>query len=104
MLERTDHPGINDTCGSDSSIVLGCHSSSDDKLPGFKIPKFKGDTLTRDVFLKKICDTFKSAGQALYLEDEVHCAQQIAWSGKFASCIHESVADNAILGFLSTKL
>ena len=65
VLEGTDHPGINDACGSDSSIILGHHLSSDDKLPGFKIPKFEGDTLTGDVFLKKIRDTFKSAGQAL---------------------------------------
>ena len=75
MLEGTDHPGINDACDSDLSIVLAHHSSSDDKLPCFKIPTFEGDTLTGDTFLKKIHDTFKSAGQALYLEDEVHCVQ-----------------------------
>ena len=104
VLEGTYHPGINDACGSDSSIVLGYHSSSDDKLPGFKIPKFERGTLMGDIFLKKIHDTFKSAGQALYLEDEAHCAQWIAWSGIFASCIRKSVADSAILGFLSPEL
>ena len=101
MLKRANHPGIvNDACGSDLSIVLAHHPYSDDKLPGFKISKFEGNMLTGDIFLKKICDTFKSVGQALYLEDEVHCAQQIAWSGAFASHICKSVADSAILGFL----
>ena len=40
VLKGTDHPGRYDARGSDSSIVLAPQSYSEDKLPGFKIPKF----------------------------------------------------------------
>ena len=104
VLGGTDHPGRYDARGSDSSIAHVSQNYSNDKLPGFKVPKFDGDTLTGDVYLKKIKDTFKSAGQGLYLEDEDHCTERIAWSGAFASRIRESVADSATLAFLSTEL
>ena len=50
----TNHPSRHEACGSDSSIVLAPQNYSNDKLPGFKIPKFDGDMLTGDIFLKKI--------------------------------------------------
>ena len=37
------------------------------------------------------------------MEDEAHCTERIAWSGTFASHIRKSVAESAILGFLSTE-
>ena len=56
VLEGNNHPGINDTRGSDLSIILAHRPYSDDKLPGFKIPKFDGDMFTGDIYLKKIRD------------------------------------------------
>ena len=104
VLEGTNHPSRYDTRGSDLSIAHVSQSYSNEKLPGFKVPKFDGDTLRGDIFLKKIRDTFKSAGQAQYLEDDGHCTERIAWSGAFASRICESVADSVTLAFLSTEL
>ena len=66
VLKGTNHPSIHDACGSDLSMVLAHQNYPNDILLGFKIPKFDGDTLKGDIFLKKIHDTFKSADQALY--------------------------------------
>ena len=54
VLEGTNHPGRYDARGSDSSIAHVPQNYTNKKLPGFKVPKFDGDTLTGDVFLKKI--------------------------------------------------
>ena len=101
-----NHPGRYDARGSDSSIT-DSHSkapSRDEKIPTFKVSAFEGDTLSGDVFLTKVRDTFKSAGQAAYLDSRDYCAKSIAWSGAFASRIRESISDSDILGFLATEL
>ena len=100
---RSPHPAINDACGSGGG-KSGSSSSTEVKVPNFSVPKFEGDTLGGDKFIDKVSTKFRSNGQSLYLESVQHCTENTSWSSAFASRLRESLADSAILGFLSSEL
>ena len=90
-------------------VALGLESqevkiSSDVKILSFSVPKFEGDTLGGDTFVDKVATKFRSNGQSQFLNSEQYCTANTSWSSAFASRLRESLADSAILGFLSSEL
>ena len=94
-----NHPGRYDARGPGSS-----GTSSDKKMPAFKVPPFKGDTIDGDKFIKQVQKTFKSSGVSQFLDDVEHCQSNLEWSFAFASRILEAISDSSVLEFLDAEL
>ena len=78
-------------------------SNDDHKIPTFKVPIYKGDSLAKDKYMEDVHRTFTNHAMINYINDEVFCASRITWSGSFASRIRDSVAHNEIFGFIATE-
>ena len=78
-------------------------SSAQDKIPSFKVPLFRGDSLAGDKYMDDVVRAFTSNAMAQYLDDVKFCMSHPTWSGAFASRLRESIADSSILGFIATE-
>jgi len=49
-------------------------------------------------------NAFASAGQGQFLTDVAFCYANKEWSGAYASCLRQSIADSPIMSFLTTQM
>ena len=77
---------------------------SSKKIPTFKVPKFKGDTLIDDHDIAYIDQAFYSAAMAQFLDSDECCNNSPTWGDAFVYRIGESVAESDILEFSATEL
>jgi len=74
------------------------------KISTFRVPKFKGDTLTGGDIIAEINCTFRSAAIAQILDSQACYNSLPTWSNIFASRLRKSMAKSDILVFLVTEL
>jgi len=74
------------------------------KIPAFKVPIYKGDTLDGDEYIWMVKMTFKSNVMSQFLEDPNHYDNSPYWSGAFASRLRESIEESNILLFIDMEL
>jgi len=77
--------------GNSSSSTTMKNQSDDIKIPSFRIPKFTGDTLAGDTYIKSVDNFFRFAAIAKYLLSEVFCDSSLSWLDAFASRLRESI-------------
>ena len=85
-------------------MSLSSSKGDDHQIPLFRVPSFNGDTIAGDKHIEDVDHVFRAHAMAKYLEDAIFCDAKTARSGTFASCIRKSIADNSILGYLTTSL
>ena len=84
-----------------SSLAL--KPATENKIPAFKVPSFRGVSLDGDKYMDDVVRSFTNHALSRYITDIQFCQDNISWSGAFASRIRESVASSDTLGYLATE-
>ena len=77
---------------------------TESKVPIFKVPEFKGDTLKEDIYECEVVNIFGNNVMASFLTSRSHCNNHPAWSGAFASRLRDSLSHLSVLEYLATEL
>ena len=67
----------------DSSPVANFKLSSSGKIPKFKLPSFRGNSLKGDNSMDDVVSTFTNHALSYNIADESFCEKNIHWSGAF---------------------
>ena len=87
-----------------NQIVGVTVKSKEVKIPGFKVPIFRGDTLDGDEYIKMVKTTFRSNVMSQSLDSRSICNNSPHLSGAFVSQLRESIKESDILSFLAMEL
>jgi len=91
-----DNPGRNDARGSYSSTTQGSQQATG-KIPAIDVKPFTGESLGGDIYISQVESIVASHGVSPFLVDMNYCLANPAFSGAFASCIRQSIAESPIL-------
>ena len=60
-------------------------SATENKIPAFKVPSFRGVSLDGDKYMDDVVRSFTNHALSRYITDIQFCENNISWSGAFAS-------------------
>ena len=75
-----------------------------DKVPVFSLPKFTGERLDGEEWIKGVVRKFKGNGVFEYLTSSNKCDNNLNWSEAFASRLLDSIVSSDILNYITTEL
>lgn len=103
--DAVEHLRRHDAASSVSTGSVSFGSGSSEKLPDLKLKNFTGASYvdTDDKWSKSIVSSFEQKNCVKFLEDELHCDNNVGWSRAFAASLRESITDSDILGYIAEE-